>query len=194
MFHIPGEGNSLSDYEPNNRRRVHNAGVNSAAQTPPGERKTVRRTTEAVDLFDDDIQKKNGWLFYLFMIVLVPLVFFIGAALFGVFLVLWLAIALLSIFLVIAVVLLAASGSLAALCGLLFGVVELIGGNTAAAMFEFGLALTVGGGVLFVGILIYNFAVRFLPFIVKKLFALLIVIFKMFGKMFKKFKQLCANI
>lgn len=194
VFQLPGEDDDLKDYEPGSRRRVHSAGVHSAAQTPPGQRKTVRRTTESIDLFDGEDVKKSNWLFYVFAIILVPIVAVLGAILFTVVLGLWLVLAVVSTVLIVAVFGISAVGALASLLGIIYGFIELIGGNIPAAMFEIGLALTVGSAVLFVGIIIYNVAVRFVPFVIKKLGVLLVLIFKLFGKAFRRFKKLCASI
>ena len=195
VFQLPGEDDdSLKEYEPGKKRRVHSAGVHSVAQTPPGQRKTVRRTTESIDLFDGEETKKSNWLFYVFAIILVPIVAVIGAILFAIVLTLWLALAVVSTLLIVAVFGISAVGALFSLLGIIYGLIELIGGNIPGAMFEIGLALTVGSIVLFVGIIIYNVAVRFVPFIIKKLGVLLVLIFKSFGKAFRKFKKLCASI
>ena len=195
VFQLPGEDDdSLKEYEPGKKRRVHSAGVHSVAQTPPGQRKTVRRTTESIDLFDGEKTKKSNWLFYVFAVILVPIVAVIGAILFAIVLTLWLALAVVSTLLIVAVFGISAVGALFSLLGIIYGLIELIGGNIPGAMFEIGLALTVGSIVLFVGIIIYNVAVRFVPFIIKKLGVLLVLIFKSFGKAFRKFKKLCASI
>ena len=195
VFQLPGEDDdSLKEYEPGKKRRVHSAGVHSVAQTPPGQRKTVRRTTESIDLFDGEETKKSNWLFYVFAIILVPIVAVIGAILFAIVLTLWLALAVVSTLLIVAVFGISAVGALFSLLGIIYGLIELVGGNIPGAMFEIGLALTVGSIVLFVGIIIYNVAVRFVPFIIKKLGVLLVLIFKSFGKAFRKFKKLCASI
>ena len=57
-----------------------------------------------------------------------------------------------------------------------------------------GLALCVGGIVMFIGIWVYNFAIRFIPFIIKKLGVLLILIFKLFKNALIKLKALCRKI
>ena len=195
VFQLPGEDDdSLKEYEPGKKRRVHSAGVHSVAQTPPGQRKTVRRTTESIDLFDGEKTKKSNWLFYVFAVILVPIVAVIGAILFAIVLTLWLALAVVSTLLIVAVFGISAVGALFSLLGIIYGLIELVGGNIPGAMFEIGLALTVGSIVLFVGIIIYNVAVRFVPFIIKKLGVLLVLIFKSFGKAFRKFKKLCASI
>lgn len=195
VFQLPGEDDdSLKEYEPGKKRRVHSAGVHSVAQTPPGQRKTVRRTTESIDLFDGEETKKSNWLFYVFAVILVPIVAVIGAILFAIVLTLWLALAVVSTLLIVAVFGISAVGALFSLLGIIYGLIELVGGNIPGAMFEIGLALTVGSIVLFVGIIIYNVAVRFVPFIIKKLGVLLVLIFKSFGKAFRKFKKLCASI
>lgn len=195
VFVLPGDNESdLDEYTPGSKRRVHRAGIHSAAQTPPGARKTVRRTSESIDLFEDDSDKKNGWMFYVFTILIMPLAVIVGAFVFAVFVAMWLALAVLSTLLIVGVFVIAAAGALVSICGLLFGLIELIGGGTAAAMFEIGLALIIGAAVMFVGILIYNVAMRLVPYIIKKLGTLLVLIFKTFVKALRRLRKLCDSI
>ncbi len=183
------ELNDLLKYSPGSKRRVH-----SVAQTPPGERKTVRRNQEAVDLFMEDTENKVNWLFIVMAIVLVPIAFVLGTVIFAFFIGLWLALAVVITLLLVGLVALVAAGSILSIAGLIFGVIELISGNNAAGMFEIGLALIVGAVVMFVGIWLYNFAVRFIPFIIKKLGVLLVKIFALFKKSFRKIKELTSRI
>ncbi len=176
-------------YTPGAKRRIH-----SAAQTPPGERKTVRRTTESLDLFPDEADGKTSWLFIVLTIILAPIVAVLGVAVFVFFLLLWASIAVLITLILVGLVALAAAGTAISLAGLIFGVIESISGHTAAGMFEIGLALIIAAVIIFFGIWLYNFAIRFLPFIIKKLGNLLVSIFKLFKKAFRRFKELCSSI
>lgn len=195
VFVLPGEDNSeLDEYTPGSKRRVHRAGIHSAAQTPPGARKTVRRTSESIDIFEDETEKKNSWMFYVFTILIMPLACVVGAFVFAAFVAMWLALAVLSTLLIVGVFVIAAAGALVSICGLLFGLIELVGGSSAAAMFEIGLALIVGAAVMFVGILIYNVAIRLVPYLIKKLGTLLVFIFKTFVKALRRLKKLCDSI
>ncbi len=183
------DDDELSKYSPGAKRRVH-----SISQTPPGERKTVRRAGETVDLFMDDGETKTNWLFILMALVLVPLGIVLGAAIFVIFIGFWLALAVVITVLLVGLVALVAAGSALSLAGLIFGVIESISGNGAAGLFEIGLALIIGGVVMFVSIWLYNFAVRFIPFIIRKLGVLLVKIFALFKKSLRKIKELTSKI
>ena len=61
------------------------------------------------------------------------------------------------------------AGAVVSLVGIVYGVVQLITGQIPVGMFEVGLGIIVGAAVMFVGILVYNFAVRFIPFGMKLL-------------------------
>lgn len=176
-------------YTPGAKRRIH-----SVSQTPPGERKTVRRATESLDLFPDEAEGKTSWLFIVLTILLAPIVAVLGVAVFVFFLLLWAALAVLITLILVGLVGLAAAGTAISLAGLIFGVIESISGHTAAGMFEIGLALIIASVIIFCGIWLYNFAIRFLPFIIKKLGTLLVSIFKLFKKAFRRFKELCSSI
>lgn len=176
-------------YTPGAKRRIH-----AVSQTPPGERKTVRRTSEALDLFPDEADGRTSWLFVVLTIILAPLAAVLGVVVFAFFLLLWATLAVLITLILVGLVGLAAAGTAISLAGLIFGVIESISGHTAAGMFEIGLALIIAAIIIFCGIWLYNFAIRFLPFIIKKLGNLLVSIFKLFKKAFRKFKELCSSI
>ena len=89
------------------------------------------------------------------------------------YLVFWLALALLMILAVAALIAFVAAGVFVALTGIVYGVIMLIKGNTPVGLFEIGLGITVGAVVLFAGILVYNFAIRLIPFGMKMLSKLL---------------------
>ena len=66
-----------------------------------------------------------------------------------------------------------AAGVTVSLVGIVYGVIMMIKGSVPVGLFEIGLGVTVGAVVLFVGILVYNFAVRLIPFAMKMLAKLL---------------------
>ena len=59
---------------------------------------------------------------------------------------------------------------------------------------EIGLGIVVGAGVLFIGILVYNFAVRLIPFAMKMLAKLLGLAFRKGKDGFAALKGLCDSI
>lgn len=182
----------VSVYSPTSKRRINDSKKHSSENS--GDKKPVRLTSETVDLFFDEEESKNSWLFIVMAIFIIPLFCVIGAAAFAVILGLWVGLAVVIAVLLLALAAIVVAGTAYAVMGLIFGIIEAFSGNAAAALFEVGLALCVGGIVMFIGIWVYNFAIRFIPFIIKKLGVLLILIFKLFKNALIKLKALCRKI
>lgn len=80
---------------------------------------------------------------------------------------LWLLIMALMAAAVLTVVVLAAVGAAVSLVGIVFGVVQLFTGSAATGVYEIGLGVIVVGTVMLLCILLYNFAVRLMPYLMK---------------------------
>ncbi len=185
------DDDDVSIYAPEENRRIRRSDEDRIDEP---EHRDRRKPTDGVDLFLEEESSNNTWLFVIMSVVLIPIAFILGAVLFAAFIALWLALAVVITLLLVGLVALVGAGSAVALAGALFGVIELISGNSAAGMFEIGLALIVGAITMFAGIWLYNFAIRFIPFIIKKLGVLLIKIFALFKKAFRKIKELTSRI
>lgn len=185
--------NDFSVYSPTSNRRINDSKKHTSPESH-GEKKPVRLSNEAVDLFYDEDESKNSWLFIVMAVFLIPFFCVLGAISFAIVLGLWVGLAVVIAVLLLALAAIVVAGTAYAVLGLIFGIIEAFSGNPAAALFEVGLALCVGGIVMFVGIWVYNFAIRFIPFIIKKLGVLLILIFKLFKNALIKLKALCRKI
>lgn len=187
------DDDDFSVYSPTSKHRINHTNKNSSSDNN-GEKKPTRLSSETIDLFADEDESKNSWLFIVMAIFLIPLFCVLGAAAFVVILGLWVGLAVVIAVLLLALAAIVVAGTAYAVLGLIFGIIEAFSGNAAAALFEVGLALCVGGIVMFIGIWVYNFAIRFIPFIIKKLGVLLILIFKLFKNALIKLKALCRKI
>ena len=187
------DDDDFSVYSPTSKHRINHTSKNSSSENN-GEKKPARLSSETIDLFADEDESKNTWLFIVMAIFLIPLFCVLGAAAFAVILGLWIGLAVVIAVLLLALAAIVVAGTAYAVLGLIFGIIEAFSGNAAAALFEVGLALCVGGIVMFIGIWVYNFAIRFIPFIIKKLGVLLILIFKLFKNALIKLKALCRKI
>ena len=187
------EEEDFSVYSPTSNRRINDSKKHTSHDNPD-DKKPVRLSSETVDLFYDEDESKNSWLFIVMAVFLIPLFCVLGAIAFTVILGLWVGLAVVIAVLLLALVAIVVAGTAYAVLGLIFGIIEAFSGNAAAALFEVGLALCVGGAVMFIGIWVYNFAIRFIPFIIRKLGVLLILIFKLFKSALIKLKALCRKI
>lgn len=111
----------------------------------------------------------NEWLYVLLLVVTIPLSVALILTAFVVYLGFWVVLALAMIACIAALVVFVTVFALIAIVGIVYGVVQLITGNMPVGLFEIGLGVMVGAAVMFIGILVYNFAVRFIPFIMKLL-------------------------
>ncbi len=88
-----------------------------------------------------------------------------------------------------------AVGTTVSLVGIIYGIVQLFTESSIApGLYELGLGLTIAGSVMLAGILIYNCAIRFIPWVIRKLG----VFFRFSGKklrqVFKKAKEACYKL
>lgn len=88
-----------------------------------------------------------------------------------------------------------AVGSAVSLIGIIYGITQLITVTSSApGLYEIGLGMSVGGAVIFIGILLYNCAVRLIPW----LFHLICSLFRLWtGKLrtlFQKAKEACYRL
>ena len=111
----------------------------------------------------------NEWLYVLILVVTIPIAVALILTAFVLYLGFWVALALAMIACIAVLVVFVAVFALISIVGIVYGVVELITGNMPVGLFEIGLGVMVGAAVMFIGILVYNFAVRFIPFIMKLL-------------------------
>ncbi len=101
--------------------------------------------------------------------VSLPFVIVLCAALIALLLGLTAAIAVAVIALVVALVVWVAVGSIIALVGIIYGISQLFL-VTPVGMFELGLGIAAVGITMLGGILIYNLAVRFFPFVLRQIY------------------------
>ena len=111
----------------------------------------------------------NEWLYVLLLVITIPIAVALILTAAVLYLGFWVVLALAMIVCIAVLVVFVAVFALISIVGIVYGVVELITGNVPVGLFEIGLGVMVGAAVMFIGILVYNFAVRFIPFIMKLL-------------------------
>ena len=107
-------------------------------------------------------------LFWVGLFLTFPLTIGLAAALFGTFAALFVGIGVLIVALIAVLIGVAACGAGVSLVGIIFGVTQLFS-FVAAGIYEIGLGIMVAGIALFASILIYNIAIRLLPWIISLL-------------------------
>ncbi len=116
----------------------------------------------------EDATTRGMILFWVGLFLTLPLTIGLAAALFGAFAALFVGIAALIVALIAVLIAVAACGAGVSLVGIIFGVTQLFS-FVAAGIYEIGLGIMVAGIALFASILIYNIAIRLLPWIISLL-------------------------
>lgn len=143
----------------------------------PAKQVPVRQEQEEVDDFFEDYSgedktTKGFYTFWLVFILTLPITAVLAAAFFGVFIGVFAALSVLIVGLIAGLIGIVAVGAGVSLVGIIFGVTQLFT-FAAAGVYEIGLGIIVIGIVMFVSILIYNIAIHFLPWVMKKVGVLL---------------------
>ncbi len=145
--------------------------------TSAGKRRDKYGTSTGISRVDDPenddsygVEKAHGSpLFWILFIGTLPFTAVIYAALFIIYGALFAAFAALIVGLIAVLIADIAVGTAVSLVGIIYGITQLFNPLTrAVGLYELGLGLLIGGGAMFAGIIIYNVAIRLLPFILKK--------------------------
>lgn len=142
-----------------------------ASPQPPIQRKL--NIPDEEDFYDDfsqdgETSARGMIIFWVGLFLTLPITLGLGAALFGAFAALFLTLAALVVAIIAVLVVVAACGAGVSLVGIIFGVTQLFS-FVAAGIYEIGLGIMVAGAVLFVSVLLYNIAIRLLPWIISLL-------------------------
>ncbi len=144
-------------------------------------------------VFEDKGKNSKGILkFWLFFLLSLPIALAAIASTLVVFTILFFTIAVLIICFVAALVAVTAVGTLVSVFGLIFGVAQLLT-SAPIGVYECGLAIMLGAAAMFIGILIYNVAVRLLPFLAKCLLRLFKLIFRSIRRFYVFLKRRCIG-
>ena len=112
--------------------------------------------------------EKAGPLFWVIFLLSLPFAAVIGLAVLALFVVAFAALAALMVAAIAALAVVAAVGTAFVLVALVYGIVQALS-VLPVGLYEIGIGITAGAAVLFVSILLYNFAIRLLPFTMKQL-------------------------
>lgn len=116
----------------------------------------------------EDATTRGMILFWVGLFLTLPLTIGLAAVLFGAFAALFVGLGVLIVALIAVLIGVAAAGAGVSLVGIIFGVTQLFS-FVAAGIYEIGLGIMVAGIALFASILIYNIAIRLLPWIISLL-------------------------
>lgn len=201
-----------SDFKITSEYKQINHGAENAEGTPAGKNvaEIRRRDEEKLKALKDEAQKprkksnhtsliqrfESERKFWVIFFCCMPIIFVLLGALLSVFALVFFGMIALIILLVAALAAAVAIGTAVSLIGIIYGVTQFFsaGGVTAVALYEAGMGIFAAGLTMLVGVLIYNAAIRFVPFAMKKLRALLKFVFKKLGVLTEYLKGVCAAI
>ena len=145
---------------------------------PPQEVPAPKPKRQQIEIPDDDeyysyapgkdVTTRGMLLFWVGLFLTLPLTLVLGAVLFGSFGVLFVGLAAMIVALIAVLIVVAACGAGVSLVGIIFGITQLFT-FLSAGIYEIGLGVMIAGAVLFVSILLYNIAIRFLPWLISLL-------------------------
>ena len=136
----------------------------------------------------------NKTLFWVLFFIAIPFVIALALAVVAIYIGFWVILAALMIGCIAGLIAFVTVGVLISLIGIVYGVIQLIKGIVPIGLFEIGLGVIVGAAVLFVGILVYNFAIRFIPFAMKQLTKLLKFAYKKGKEGIVALKGVCESL
>jgi len=139
----------------------------------------------------DEVPTQTSPMFWVLFALTFPIWGSIALSVLSLFLLCFGALAVLIVALVALMISVAAAGTGLSLFGIIYGITQTFT-VLPAGLFEIGLGVTIGGAAMFVGISVYNIAIRFLPFVMRKLFEFLKFVLRSSVRLFLKIKRECA--
>ncbi len=140
----------------------------------------------------EDEPAPNSTLFWVLFGVTLPITLPLVTAVFLLFVAMWAVLFVVIAASVAALVALAAGGTALALVGIVYGITQLFD-VMPIGLFEIGLGVVIGGCVIFFGILLYNFAIRLIPVLVRLVARLFVYTFGQLKKLFNFLRRECAK-
>ncbi len=108
---------------------------------------------------------KGMIIFWVGLLITLPITLALAAVIFGAFALVFVGLSALIVGLIAALIAIVAVGAGLSLVGIIFGITQLFS-FMAAGIYEIGLGIMVAGAVLFVSVLLYNIAIRLLPWLI----------------------------
>ena len=139
------------------------------------------------------LSRRGKTVYTLSLIVLIPVIIAVIAAITLLLLALYVAIAALAVICSVALVLIAALGTALSLVAIVYGVIQL-SVAVPIGLYEMGLGIIAGGITLAASILLYNFVVRFVPFIFRVLFIFYRFLCRQISKLIGLVRGACGKL
>ncbi len=169
--------------DPMAEKRAAVANKPDAPRAPEGIRKPDRTPAKSMASAKD----RNDTRFWILFAAILPLLIIAFAAGAVIFAALTLALVAIIVISALSVVAIAAVGTAAALVGIIYGGLTM-SSSMPIALYEIGQGLVFGGAAIFIGVALYNIAVRLNPYVIRKLAALFALLIRKTNELFRSLK------
>jgi hypothetical protein len=170
--------------------------LNDDFDTPVQQKNTNQRIDMNDEYFSNSSfadNSKGSTVFWVGLIATLPITLSLLALIAGVFAGIFVGLVGIILLGVLALIGIVGAGSALSLVGIIFGVTQLFS-FVPAGIYEIGLGVIIAGAVLFVSVLIYNFIIRFIPWLIKKVAKLLVFVFKKLKDLFYYIRKECYKL
>lgn len=168
----------------------------SYVQTPPTYSGTPS-PQHSEDFFQAPVGRdkttKGVAIFWTVFVVTLPITLTLLAAILALFGMAFLGLILAIIGLVAGMIGVIAAGCGLALVGIIYGITQLFS-FMAAGLYEIGLGVMISGGALLAGVILYNLAIRFLPWVMKWLTVFFVFVFHRLRNLFYLARRECYKL
>jgi len=147
---------------------------------------------ELDETFLDDTAIPNTALYWIVIILTIPLSIPLFLTVLLLFIAAFSVLAVAIVFLVTGLIFLIVAGTGLSLVGIIYGVTQIFK-SLPIGLFEIGFGVIIGGSAMLLGILVYNTAIRFLPFVIKYLIIFFMFTIRKIKDLFKFIKRECAK-
>ncbi len=142
----------------------------------------------------DPVQiEKNRRKFWILFSVTLPITVAVLAVTAAVFALTYFALAIIILAAVAGLIAVTAAGTLVSVFGLIFGVSQMIS-SLPVGLYECGVSVMIGAVAMFIGILVYNFAVRLMPYIASKLLVFVKFVGRKYRELYVYLKKECIGL
>ncbi len=153
----------------------------------PGEREYTGESTRLPD-YDVKEDIPNSKMFWILFAISLPITFPLFLCIVGAFAGVWLGLAGVLAATVAALVGIVAAGAAISLIGIIYGVIQLFV-SMPVGLYEIGIGVIVAGAVMLIGILIYNFAVRLIPLLMRLWWKLFLYVLEQLKRLFNHLRR-----
>lgn len=191
------DGGSEKKQAPSDRRQVpyHPPRMTEAKVVAKDEDDSLPEMNDDYFTYSNEVDPttKGLTVFWVGLFATLPITLALLALIFGGFAGLFVGLTAAIVLSIVGMIALVAAGSVVSLVGVIYGVTQLFS-FPAAGVYEIGLGVMIAGIVLFTSVLLYNLALRFIPWLMKKLAALLVYVCGKLKLLFYYIRRECYKL